>query len=197
MMRKPSLLAVLLVSLSMYACCVSPQPAVEYPPIDQLLIDESPFPEGWEASDPDTDFPPLAPWTSGRSEVECVSRSFYASSGHSGAAGITIQRFRHTRDAANEYEHETDVTFRTRDEEAQTSWEVPAGLSFESSEADRYCCACSEVFGQARCAYVAQYGVYALDFDINLYDTSVITYIDLLPIFQAIDERMEQHLGER
>lgn len=196
-MRKLSLLTILLVWLGMCACCVSPQPVVEYPPIDQLLIDESPFPEGWEASDPDTDSPPLAPWTSGRREIEYVSRSFHDSSDPSGAAGMTIQRFKHTRDAANEYEHEKNVTFRVRDEEAQTPWETPAGISFESDEADQYLYGCTEVFGQARCAYVAQYGVYVVSFDVSLYDTNVVTYTDLLPIFLAIDERMAQHLGER
>jgi hypothetical protein len=197
MMRKSSLLAVLLVGLSTCACCVSQQSSVEYPPIDQLLIDESPFPEGWEASDPNKDFPPLAPWTSGREEVKYVDRTYYAPSG-GGKAFIRIQRFSDPTAATKEYRQKTDIAFRKT--EWNTPWTVPAELVFESAIADPYRYACSmEGAGELarpECAYVAQYGVYTLEFYIDFYDTNVITYTDLLPILQAIDGQMEQHLNK-
>lgn len=199
MMRKSSLLTILLIWLSTCACCVSPQLAVEYPPIDRLLIDESPFPEGWEASDPDTDFPPLAPWTSGRKEVEYIDRTYYTPSERGGQAFIRIQRFGNSRAAAEEYAHKAAVAFR--ETEWNTPWTVPVELAFESAVADQYRYACSWVgageLARPECAYVAQYRVYALEFYIGFYDTSVITYTDLLPILQAIDEQMAQHLGDR
>lgn len=195
-MRKPLLLVVLLAWLSTCACCARSQPTVEYPPIDQLLIDESPFPKGWVATEPSWEHPPRAPWSGPTRMVEYIDRGFYTHSGGGAAAGMSIRQFDSSRAAANEYEHRVDVTFRVRDQEAETPWEAPEGLSFESTEADQYRYGCSEVFGQARCAYVAQYGAYVLDFEISLYDTNVITYTDLLPVFQAIDERMEQHLND-
>jgi hypothetical protein len=161
-------------------------------PIDRVVIDESSFPDGWIATEPNTDFPPLAPWTSGRDEVAYVSRTFYdPSENPSGVAGITIQRFRRIRQAASEYEHEVDVTFRIRDEKNQTSWSIPESLSsFESSSADRYRYACSTISSQVWCSYVAQYEVYTVAFHSSLYDINVFTYTDLLPVFHAIDEHM-------
>jgi hypothetical protein len=191
-------LSTLLAWLSICARCVSPQSAVEHPPIDQLLIDESPFPQGWEASDPDADFPPPAPWTTARKEVEYIDRTYHTLSERGGRAFIRIQRFGNSRAAADEYADKADIAFR--EGEWNTPWIVPAGLAFESTVADQYRYACSmEGPGELAwpvCAYVAQYGVYALEFYIDFYDTSVITHTDVLPIFQAIDERMEEHLGE-
>lgn len=187
-MRKALLLTVLLGWLSVCACCTTPQPTVEYPPLDQLLIDESDFPEGWEATEPNWEHPPGAPWSGPARMVEYIDRGFYTRSGDGAAASMAIRQFDSLRAAAREYEHEVEVTFR--DEEWNTSWAVPDGLQLEDLGADRYHYGCSEVFGQSRCAYVAQYGVYAVDFDISLYDTNVITYTDLLPVFQVIDERM-------
>jgi len=120
--------------------------------------------------------------------VEYIDRGFYTRSGDGAAAGITIRQFDSPRAAAREYEHRIDVTFR--DEEWNTPWVAPDGLLFESPEADQYRYGCSEVFGQPGCAYVAQYGVYTVYFGIGIYDANVITYTDLLPVFQAIDERM-------
>lgn len=199
MMRKLSFLTVLLIWSSICACCVSPQSAVEYPPIDQLLIDESSFPQGWEASEPDIDFPPLAPWTSRRKEVEYIDRTYYAPSERGGHAFIRIQRFGDSRAAAEEYAHKADIAFR--ETEWNTPWTVPVELAFESVVADQYRYACSMggagELARPECAYVAQYRAYAIEFYIDFYDTSVITYTDLLAIFQAIDEQMEQHLGNR
>lgn len=188
-------IAGLLICLWMGTCCLFTQPVAEYPPIEQLVIDESSFPAGWEASQPNTDFPPLAPWTTGRREVECVSRSFRDPAG-SGAGGMTIQRFRNTRDAAQEYEHQVDVAFRVRDSWS-TPWTTPPELLFESHVADQYRYACATVgyYPQVNCAYVARYRVYVVDFIIKLYDTNVITYTDLLPILRAIDNRMTLAIG--
>ncbi len=191
-------LALLIIALWVFTCCTTRQPIAEYPPIDQLLIDETPFPTGWVAGLPDTNFPPLAPWTSGRKESEYVYRSFYDPSG-SGAGNIVIQRFRCTQDAAREYEHEIEVTFR--DTEWNTPWIAPSGLTFWSVAADQYRYACSlegtAELARPECAYIAQYGVYVLKFHIDLYDTRMITYTDLLPVFRALDERMTLALDSK
>jgi len=199
MMRKPSLLMVLLVWLNMCVCCTRSQPAVEYPPIDQLLIDESPFPQGWDASEPDMDFPPLAPWSSGRREIEYIDRIYYTPSERGGRAFIRIQRFGNSEAAAEEYAHKADIAFR--ETEWNMPWTVPTDLRFKSAVADQYRYGCSMEgaggLGRPTCAYIAQYGVYALEFYIDFYDTGVITYTDLLPVFQAIDERMALALDSK
>jgi len=68
--------------------------------------------------------------------------------------------------------------------------------SFESSSADRYRYACSTIFSQVQCSYVAQYEVYTVAFHSSLYDTDIFTYTDLLSVFHAIDERMTFALEE-
>jgi hypothetical protein len=124
--------------------------------------------------------------------VEYIDRGFYTHFGDGATAGISIRQFDSSRAAAKEYEHRIDVTFRIRDERWDTPWEVPDDLLFESSSADQYRYACATVgyYPQLNCAYIAQYSVYILDFETSLYDTNVITYTDLLLVFQAIDERM-------
>ncbi len=193
MTRKSLLLTlVLLAWLSMCACCARSQPVVEYPPIDQLLIDESPFPTGWVATEPSWEHPPRAPWSGPTRMVEYIDRGFYTRSGGGAAAGMEIRQFDSSRAAAKEYEQRVAVTFRIRDREYDTPWEIPSGLSFESSVADQYRYGCATVgyYPRVECEYVAQYGVYVVSFTIHIYDTNAITYTDLLRVFQAIDERM-------
>jgi hypothetical protein len=127
--------------------------------------------------------------------VEYIDRGFYTRSGQGAAAGITIQQFDSLQAAVREYKRKAEIAFR--DKKWNTPWMAPSGLLFESSIADQYRYGCSEVFDQPRCVYVAQYEVYVLSFDISLYDTNAITYTDLLTVFQAIDKRMEQHMGDR
>jgi len=191
MVRKLLLLA-LLAWLGMCACLARFRPTQEYPPIDRLLIDESPFPEGWMATEPSWEHPPRAPWSGPTRRVEYISRGFHTRSGSGAVAGISIQQFDSPSAAAEEYMQEIDVTFRVRDKRYDTSWVVPKELLFESRLADQYQYACATVgyYPQLNCEYVAQYRVFVLHFSIDIYDTSVITYTDLLPVFQAIDERM-------
>ena len=120
--------------------------------------------------------------------VEYIDRGFYPRSGDDAVASMDIRQFDSQRAATKEYRRKVEVTFR--DEEWNTSWAIPNGLLLESCEADQYRHGCAEVFGQLRCAYVAQYGVYIVDFNIKFYDADVITYADLLPVLQAIDEHM-------
>lgn len=192
-MKKSPLPMILLVSLCISVGCAVSQSSVEYPPISQLLISETPFPEGWEASDPNLDFPPLAPWTGDRGEVEYVDRRYYTPSEHGGSALIRIQRFENSGAAAEEYAQKVEIAFRETD--WNTPWTVPKELRFKSAVANQLQYACSREFGQPECAYVAQYRVYVLEFYIEFYDASELQYTDLLPVFQAIDEQMILVLG--
>lgn len=197
MMKRSLLMTVALVWLGACASCARFQPIAEYPPIDQLVIDEAPFPPGWRASIPDMDFPPLAPWSSGRRELEYIDRSYYSERG--GRAFLRIRRFGGSDEAVKEYTRKVGIAFR--ETEWNTPWIIPAGLEFKSAVANRYQYACSiegvEGIGRPTCAYVAQYEVYVLEFYIDFYDSHVITYTDLISIYQAIDEHMTIALDSR
>ena len=191
-MRKVLVWLAVLLWGSASACSASLDSAVERPSIDQLLIDESAFPGGREATKPNWEHPPRAPWSGRTKMIEYIDRRFYTRSGNGATALIRLRQFDGLRSAAGEYERRVDTTFR--DTEGYTPWDPPAGLSFQSALADQYRYACStEGVGElARpvCAYVAQYEVYVVDFRVDIGDSTVITYTDLLPIFQAIDERI-------
>jgi hypothetical protein len=192
-MKKASALSVLLACIHVLVACQSRG----YPSIDELLIDKSSFPEGWEASEPDWTHPPRAPWSGPTDMVEYISRDFYSLLGKGANADEVIRQFNSSRAAAERYGHDIAVTFR--DTEWNTPWVAPVELSFESSVADQYHYACS-MLGEGEhaklgCAYVAQYEVYVVYFGIAIYDTAAITYTDLNAVLEAIDERFAQYVG--
>ena len=174
---------------------------IGYPSIEQLLIDKTAFPVGWTAEKPDTDFPPLAPCTTGRDEVEYATREYYSNppSGFVGGALIRLQRFKSSSRAANYYR--TEVSNEFRDSEWNTPWIIPGSLKFESSTANQFRYGCSlegsPELAKPVCNYVAQYGVYVVDFGITLNDTNVITYTNVTPIFVAIDQQMSEVSGSK
>jgi hypothetical protein len=167
-----------------------------YPPIDRLLIDESSFPEGWEANDPDWTHPARAPWSGSTNMVEYISRDFFSLAGNGASAVQEIRQFDSSQAAAKRYEHELVTIFR--DTEWNTPWVAPAELLFESSVSEQYHYACSiggeGDLAQPGCAYVAQYEVYVVYFGVAIYDTVAITYAELIPVFESIDARFAQYV---
>jgi len=179
---------IVLFFFSACACRSTFQIPSGYPPITDLLIDESAFPPRWVAGEPSTEFPPLAPFTSGRNEIEYAVRSYYDPAEEAGRAMMKIQRFRRAKVAGRE--HAQNISAAFRDAEWQTPWILPVGLVFESAGATQYRVACSVEMGQPECAYIAQYDVYALEFYVDFWNTKVFSYTDMLPILHALDEQM-------
>lgn len=105
---------------------------------------------------------------------------------------MRIRRYKGTRVAHRKYRGKVDVAFR--DEEWTSPWITPVGMEFESS-ATRYRLACAHVNEIGECAYVAQYGVYVVEFYFHLYDAGIMTYDDLGSVLRAVDDRMFQALG--
>jgi hypothetical protein len=187
MNRKPLLVSLILwlsTGVCLCACC---QPVKEYPPIEELMIDESAFPEGWEATEVDTEFGDLAPFSNGRAEVATAHRFVYLRSASNRFAYIEVNRYQRPQAADRNYGYVRDATFR------ETQWRavchVPDDLIFTSSYAEQYRYACCVTGKTTSCYYVAQYGVHVLEFELN--DASVITYQDLSAVLEAIDEQME------
>lgn len=181
-MRKMTTVAVtLLLWASVFAC--GRQLSVEYPPIDELLIDLSVFPDEWEATQPDFEHPPHAPWSGPGHLVEIVRQNFYSSSDLYTGVIVEIRRYDSGQSATREYERRLEVVFR----EDSYTWTTLPAVVHESTIADHARYACSEV----GCAYFARYGVYTYHSGVRIHDTDTITYTDLLPVLlQAIDGRM-------
>lgn len=183
-MRKMiTVVVTLLLWLSVFACSTSRQPSVEYPPIDELLIDLSVFPEEWEITEPDFEHPPHAPWSGPGHLVEYVRQNFYSSFDLYTGVIVEIRRYDSRQSATREYERRLEVIFR----EDSYTWTTFPEVAHESTIADHARHACSEV----GCAYFARYGVYTYHCGVRIHDADTITYTDVLPVlFQAIDERM-------
>jgi len=180
------------------ACFLSACQTPVYPSIDELLVEVSVFPAGWKAVEPDWTHPPQAPWSGRTSMIEYISQDFYSVAGKGAVAGEEIRQFDSPQAAAEEYRRR--VAGKFQDTEWSTPWTMPVELSFESVAANQYRYACSIAgegeLAQPQCVYIAQYGVYVVYFGVAIYDTTAITYADLDPIFEAIDERFIQDRGE-
>ncbi len=187
-MRRANTLFMLLVCTCALLACRS----CGYPPIEDLLIDESAFPPGWSASTNGPKPIPKAP-LGGTKSVESIQLSFYA---YGGGAGECIRRFESPQGAADEFRRQSGIVFRNG--EFNTPWAIPSELSYQSPVADQFYCACSTYEGEywPRCACIARYGVYFVHFGTHMLP-GLMTHTDLENVLQAIDERMEQHLGER
>jgi hypothetical protein len=160
-----------------------------YPPIEDLLIDESAFPPGWSAS---TSGPkPIARAPLGGTEsVESIELFFYA---YGGGAVESIRRFESAQGAADEFKRQSGIVFRNG--EFNTPWATPPELAYQSPLADQFYCACSTYEGEPwpSCACIARYGVYFIHFNTHMLP-SLMTYTDLENVLQAIDERMEHSI---
>jgi hypothetical protein len=165
-----------------------------YPPISSLMIDETPFPQGWAAGEIDTDFPPLAPCSTGREEIGDATRGFYfdSPSYYVGGVFIRLQRFKNPSTTANYYRRAVSHEFR--DTEWNTPWFIPDEINFTSQTADQYKYSCSlEVtpnLAKPVCIFIAQYEVHLIEVYVDFYDTTSFTYKDIIPIFDAIDQKM-------
>jgi hypothetical protein len=180
-MKRLSLPLLMIWTIGCISSCLSPS----YPPVEELLVDTSVFPEGWSASPDGPYLDPAAPFSRTKS-VDRISISFYAPGG---GAGEEIQRFKSTREAKREFARKKKQVFRVTG--FNTPWEVSEELSYESPIADEFHYACSWRVGASwpDCAYIARYGTYFVHFDTDMLP-GYMSYADLENILEAIDERM-------
>jgi hypothetical protein len=167
-----------------------PHPTPAFP-IEDLLLDESAFPEGWRADAP---FDPE--WGMASEET---ARHFHTSKCHPLMVGAShgVNRFSWGADSAAEaYPEQIAIWFSPNWGE----WSVPPQLSYESGVADQYRLGCyyDEDSHCTRCQAMAQYGEYIVLFSAH-FDPDhpeCLTFTDLEWILLAIDERMALYLGK-
>lgn len=165
--------------------------------IEELLIDESVFPEGWKVDPAGPSAPAKAP-LGGLKSIERTSLHFYiwGVSGEqiwSGVAGEQIHRFWSVNDAVEEFERQMGLAFAVG--KYDTPWVVPAELPYQSSAADRVFFACSVHGSIPMCRMIGQYDEYFVIFNTHM-SPDFMTYEDLERVLQAIDERMAHYLAE-
>ena len=161
---------------------------LSHPPIKDLLIDLSAFPDGWSG---DTNGPgPMARaplW--GKKSVESIEIFFYV---YGSGAYEGIQRFLDTQSAAEEFSRQLGIVFI--ETEFDTPWVIPDELNFESFSASRsyYACSQSEGIPWQECAYIAQYGTYFVHFNTGMVP-GYMSLDDFERVLQAIDDKMAKY----
>jgi len=168
---------------------------VPYPtpsfPIQDLLLDESVFPDGWRA---DTPFDPEH-----RIPAEQTVLSFHSEKCHPLMVGASheVDRFYGGADSASEaYPGEASYWFSPN----WGDWRTPPELSYESGVAGQYEFGCytDEDFQYTRCLALGQYEEYVVHLSLRLDPNhpECVNFTDLERILVAIDERMATYLGE-
>ena len=160
-------------------------------PIEELLLDESVFPEGWQAGE--RTFDPRQ-----RLPAEQIALGFYIHwcPDASLSAGHQVYRFFDgPRCAALGYQKEIPGWFAPWEETGP--WIVPAELPYQSPLADqfRFNCSTHQRGGQT-CQAVGQYEEYVIRFQtsIDREHPECMSFTDLERILIAIDERMAFYL---
>ena len=153
--------------------------------IEELLIDQSLLPQGWEQQGP-----PSSRNAPVRLGVERSGVSFIS---YGGVANQHVYRCNSVRAAAREYPGEADSWFSPR--EGWGAWTVPAVLPYESAVADqfRFNCYTHQASGGQACQAVGRYDEYIVRFYTAMSD-DYMTFTDLERILAAIDERMALYL---
>jgi hypothetical protein len=159
-----------------------------FPPIEDLLVDATVFPPGWHADPEGPEPDPSAPF-GGIKSVERTTLYF-----HSNTAGAfeTIERFKSSGGAWDEFNNQKDSLFRTS--EFQGPYEIPEELPYESRLADRFYLACwrPEYTPMLGCDYLAQYGPYLVPLNLG-WDPDTMTPSELEKILLAVDDKLANY----
>jgi hypothetical protein len=167
-----------------------PHPTPAFPTED-LLLDESAFPEGWRANtpfDPDHRIP-----------AEQIRRHVLTSKCHPLVVGVgqEVYRFYGGASAAAEaYPEEVAFWFHRN----RGDWSVQPEFTYESPVADqfRFGCYIDKDFDCTHYVALGQYEQYmvVLDAKLDPDNPECLSYTDLEKILIAIDERMALYLGK-
>jgi hypothetical protein len=181
--------ALLLIAASMLSCTCHGVTvdggAVPTPPfpMQDLLLDESAFPQGWQA------YAPYEP--PGRFGLP-IALTY---SSHAPGGGIAVQDVYASWNPEEAAEAYADaVSFWFKDDDRHTPWTTPTEVGSCSTTADRLRIGCHvERESETQfCQAVGQYGRYVVRF--HTYMSPYMTLTDLERILVAIDERMALYL---
>jgi len=193
----------LLVALSLSACAgrvISGGPPRAQ--IEDLLLQQDAFPEGWTASSEGPHAPSGdAPLGGGPAPIETTILFFHIPvDGGSGGAFEEIFRFWTERDAADAF-IQTESKYFHDDREA---WTVPPDLADWRPAAVTWRLGCTDTTSIPLCQYLGQYGEYLVGFsiDVSAYSADlrlvdIVTEDQLLALLEKIDGVMVTVAAER
>jgi hypothetical protein len=182
-MRKVVLLATALLASALSILCfcdLVPHRPARNCPIDALLLDTTPFPEGAVADEA------MVPAPEGPPESALIDIGW-----SDGYAMHEVHRIRSARVAARRFER-GEVLFATGAEEPP--WQIASGLDYSSPIADRYRVACRRRDADVSvCIMIGQYEEYYVQLIVDVAPDEVQVLEQLL---RAIDQRMGSCLNK-
>ena len=167
-------------------CYVLVTPPPRECPIENLTLDEEPFPPGAIAG---KILSPLPGAPIPRTSLESAGRTINYE--YKGGANHDIYRYKSEGRAAQEFKRRKELEFSTR--QWRGPWEIPNTLKYRSPIANRYYVACGMQNNVYMCKMIAQYEEYFVLFSADMLPAAM-TFEDLEHVLRAIDERMAQCL---
>ena len=189
-------LGVILVLASSMLSCVCLPVTHGYPPpfpTEELLLEESAFPEGWQ-----TDGSTYNPRERLPAEQMGLTYMRHECPYYSLKADHSVYRFFDgAKSAAAAYQQYIAIWFAPR--EGWDPWSVPAELPYDSAVADQFRLRCKTAQGGREfCQAVGQYEAYLVRFHVYMDSDpeypDCMSFSDLERILLAIDERMALYL---
>lgn len=168
--------------------CGINKPAVSPPcPLENLMIDESLFPDGWYQPGPPRERSAPVRWGIEKLGVGFISQK-------NGVALQDVHQGQTVSQTEKGYLELVTSWFDSRTDE--TDWYIPPEFNYESPIANqfRFGCRIHKPSGVQSCQMVGQYGIYLTRFHTVM--SPIMTYNDLAHILQAIDDKMAQCLNE-
>ena len=186
-MRPKNLFSMAMIIIVATACRIVSTLPPPHCPIEDLLLDESVFPEDFFQTLPSKDGAPI------RFGIDKIGVGF-GSTTQPGGVGQDVYLGRSTKEAQREFIDWAKWEFSPR--EGWTEWYTPESFNYQSSTADQYRFACYKhiASGVETCQAIGQYGPYLIRFHTNL--STILTYQDLERMLQAIDEKAARCLEE-
>jgi len=155
--------------------------------LQDLLVDVSVFPPGWEESPNGPSADELAPFSDDVRYVARISLVFYTANG---VAVEEINQFHDEKEATDEFNQWLEREFAPGD--SHEPWFVPTDIQYQSIIADQVHFACGDN-GKTFCRFLGQYDEYIVLFNAHT-SPNFMTYADFEQILWAIDEQMESSL---
>jgi hypothetical protein len=184
---------VILLAVSLCASCVEGPPPERGFRAEDLMLDASAFPKGWEATGTG-DIP--GPIAGQAHEYERVRRSFIgpvrSRIGNMTGATQSVYRYGGTRTAAKKFEAKRKQFFKS--DKFTPEWQVPEELTYQSVVADKLHLGCTYYSTRQVCRALGQYEEYVVMILVDVYPDSDVTYADFERILEAMEERITLYL---
>lgn len=159
--------------------------------VEDLLLDASAFPEGWEAQPPfEMRYPIIGGPKVGEAEAWVqLGRSFY---GYETIANQSVYGYYNKVRSAEGFEHLSRRFFSSND--FISGWEIPSELQYRSPYADQFRLACAAASSNQVCQALGQYDKYVIQLYVPMAPLTNVDDADLQRILATMEERLVSHL---